>query len=65
VSEVVFIIKHKKKKHFEETNLSVQLFYYKMAGRPTEFSEESVRQFMLANGGRVTNHELVKHFKSW
>jgi len=37
----------------------------KMAGRPTEFSEESVRQFMLAHGGRVTNHELVKHFKSW
>lgn len=30
---------------------------------PTEFCEESVRQFMLANGGRVTNHELVKHFK--
>jgi hypothetical protein len=37
----------------------------KMTARPTEFSEESVRQFMLANGGRVTNHELVKHFKSW
>jgi hypothetical protein len=32
---------------------------------PTEFTLESVRQFMLAREGRVTNHELVKHFKAW
>ncbi|XP_040569977.1 uncharacterized protein sowah [Lepeophtheirus salmonis] len=32
---------------------------------PTEFSLESVRQFMLAKEGKVTNHELVKHFKAW
>jgi len=33
--------------------------------QPTEFSLESVRQLMLANGGRVTNHELVKSFRRW
>ena len=32
---------------------------------PTEFSLESVRQYMLAQDGRVTNHELVKYFKAW
>jgi len=30
---------------------------------PTELSIESVRNFMLANGGKVTNHDIVKHFK--
>lgn len=30
---------------------------------PTEFTLESVRDFILLNGGKVTNHELVKHFK--
>jgi len=33
--------------------------------QPTEFSLESVRQLMLASGGRVTNHELVKSFRRW
>jgi len=32
---------------------------------PSEFSQEAVRQLMLANGGRITNHELVKSFKRW
>ena len=37
-----------------------------MAGiLPTEFSQESVRQLMLANGGRITNHELVKSYRRW
>jgi len=33
--------------------------------QPAEFSLESVRQLMLASGGRVTNHELVKSFRRW
>ena len=32
-------------------------------GAPTEFSLDSVRQLMLAHGGRVTNHDLVKSFR--
>ena len=36
-----------------------------MTQPPTEFSLESVRQLMLASGGRVTNHELVKSFRRW
>ncbi len=32
---------------------------------PTEFTLESVRQYMLLQDGRVTNHELVKYFKAW
>lgn len=28
-----------------------------------ELSLESVRDFMIMNGGRVTNHDLVTHFK--
>jgi hypothetical protein len=32
---------------------------------PTEFTLESVRAFMLEKGGKVTNHELVKHFKQF
>lgn len=36
----------------------------KMAA-PTEFTLESVREFMLEKGGKVTNHELVKHFKQF
>lgn len=32
---------------------------------PTEFTLESVREFMLDKGGKVTNHELVKHFKQF
>jgi hypothetical protein len=24
---------------------------------------EAIRDFMLENGGKVTNHDLVKHFK--
>ena len=31
--------------------------------QPAEFSQESVRQLMLANGGRITNHDLVKSYK--
>ena len=30
---------------------------------PTEFTAESVRDYILSKGGKVTNHELVKHFK--
>ncbi|XP_046399756.1 ankyrin repeat domain-containing protein SOWAHA-like [Ischnura elegans] len=30
---------------------------------PTEFTLEAVRKFMIEKGGKVTNHELVKHFK--
>ena len=36
-----------------------------MSHQPAEFSLESVRQLMLANGGRITNHQLVKSFKRW
>ena len=32
---------------------------------PTEFTLETVREFMLEKGGKVTNHELVKHFKQF
>jgi hypothetical protein len=32
---------------------------------PTEFTLESVRSFMLEKGGKVTNHDLVKHFKQF
>ena len=38
---------------------------FKMASFHTEFSLESVRQYMLMKDGQVTNHELVKHFKHW
>ncbi|CAL4073599.1 unnamed protein product, partial [Meganyctiphanes norvegica] len=34
-----------------------------MAAPVEEFTLESVRDFMISRGGRVTNHELVKHFK--
>ncbi|XP_037075188.1 neural Wiskott-Aldrich syndrome protein-like, partial [Pollicipes pollicipes] len=30
---------------------------------PSEFTAESVRDYILSRGGKVTNHELVKHFK--
>ena len=33
--------------------------------QPSDFSLESVRQLMLANGGRITNHDLVKSYKRW
>ena len=29
------------------------------------FSLDSVRDFMLSRGGRVKNHDLVTHFKSY
>lgn len=32
---------------------------------PDELSLEEIRNFMLKNGGKVTNHELVKHFKQF
>lgn len=32
---------------------------------PREFTVDSVRDFMIEKGGRVTNHELVKHFKQF
>ena len=28
-----------------------------------DLSLEAIRDFMLENGGKVTNHDLVKHFK--
>lgn len=30
---------------------------------PNELSLESVRDFMIMHGGKVTNHDLVTHFK--
>lgn len=30
---------------------------------PAELSFEEILKFMLEHNGRVTNHELVKHFK--
>lgn len=30
---------------------------------PRDLSIAEIRNFMIANGGRVTNHELVKHFR--
>lgn len=32
---------------------------------PSELSLEEIRNFMLKNGGKVTNHDLVKHFKQF
>ena len=33
---------------------------------PTAFSQEAVRQYMLAHpNGRVTNNELVQYFRVW
>lgn len=32
---------------------------------PQELSLSSIRDFMLKNGGKVTNHDLVKHFKKF
>lgn len=32
---------------------------------PSELSIAEIRKFMLENGGKVTNHELVKHFKQF
>jgi len=31
----------------------------------TEFTEASVKEFLLRNGGKVKNHELVTHFKNF
>jgi hypothetical protein len=30
-----------------------------------ELCLEAIRDFMLENGGKVTNHDLVKHFKGY
>lgn len=32
---------------------------------PKELSLAEIRNFMLKNGGKVTNHELVKYFKQF
>lgn len=32
---------------------------------PSELSLNEIRKFMLKNGGKVTNHELVKYFKKF
>lgn len=32
---------------------------------PIELSLAEIRNFMLKNGGKVTNHELVKYFKQF
>lgn len=32
---------------------------------PSELSLTEIRNFMLKNGGKVTNHELVKYFKQF
>lgn len=36
----------------------------KMASAGDELSVDTVRDFMLLRGGKVTNHDLVKHFKN-
>ncbi|XP_066938022.1 WAS/WASL-interacting protein family member 1-like isoform X2 [Macrobrachium rosenbergii] len=36
-----------------------------MATPVEEFTLESVRDYMISRDGRVTNHELVKHFKNF
>ncbi|XP_063841021.1 uncharacterized protein LOC135089385 isoform X1 [Scylla paramamosain] len=36
-----------------------------MASLSDEFTLESVKDFMVSRGGRVTNHELVNHFKTY
>lgn len=30
----------------------------------SDLTVEAVRDFMLLKGGKVTNHDLVKHFKN-
>lgn len=35
-----------------------------MASAGDELSVDTVRDFMLLRGGKVTNHDLVKHFKN-
>lgn len=30
---------------------------------PPPLTQEEIRNFMIANGGKVTNHDLVKYFK--
>ena len=32
---------------------------------PKEFTLDAVRLFIIDRGGKVTNHELVKHFKQF
>ncbi|BES98148.1 Ankyrin repeat [Nesidiocoris tenuis] len=32
---------------------------------PTSFTQDAIRDFMIFRGGKVTNHELVKHFKKF
>lgn len=32
---------------------------------PSELSLDEIRNFMLKNGGKVTNHELVKYFRKF
>lgn len=34
-----------------------------MATAPTELSIAEIRNYMLSNDSKVTNHALVKHFK--
>ena len=41
------------------------LFASSAMAAPMEFTLDSVRDFMLDRGGKVTNHELVKHFKQF
>lgn len=36
----------------------------KMAA-PSELSLQEIHKFMVINGGKVTNHDLVKHFKKF
>ena len=31
----------------------------------SDFTLDSVKEFMLSHGGRVKNHELVTHFKGY
>lgn len=38
--------------------------FVKMASAGDELSVDTVRDFMLLRGGKVTNHDLVKHFKN-
>ena len=38
---------------------------WKMAEEDTLFGLDIVKDFILAKGGKTTNHELVTHFKSF
>ena len=38
---------------------------FKMADSESDLTLEEVKQFMIANNGRVKNHELVTNFRKY